>query len=133
MAFSAGTSAQQSEINVTPLIDVLLVLLIIFMMIVPVTPRGLESEVPRPSKDTQPALGPVSMRLLGDGMGKSLRYEVDGKAVDRSLLGEALLSSLRVRSVRSVYVAASPDVSYQFVAEAAGAATVGLGRLVPAS
>lgn len=139
MAFSTGTSGQQSEINVTPLIDVLLVLLIIFMVIVPVTPRGLESEVPQKSNADQPMAGPVSVRLLDDGAGNSLRYEVDGRAVDRSGLDEALLATLRVRSDRSVYVAASPSVSYQFVAEAVGAAkaagamTVGLGRLLPAS
>ena len=47
MAFSTtGTSGGEglsSEINVTPLIDVLLVMLIIFMVIVPVVPRGLNS------------------------------------------------------------------------------------------
>jgi biopolymer transport protein ExbD len=139
MAFSTGTAGQQSEINVTPLIDVLLVLLIIFMVIVPVTPRGLESEVPQKSKADQPTVGPVSVRLLDEGAGKSLRYEIDGRAVDRIGLDEALLASVRVRPVRSVYVAASSSVSYQFVAEAVGAAkaagatTVGLGRLVPAS
>jgi biopolymer transport protein ExbD len=139
MAFSMGASAQQPEINVTPLIDVLLVLLIIFMVIVPVTPRGLESAVPQQSKAALPMPGPVSVRLLGDGTAESLRYEVDGRPIDRSGLEEALLASLRVRPVRSVYVAASPGISYRLVVEAVGAAktagatTVGLGRLVPQS
>ena len=43
-----NTGGAVSEINVTPLIDVLLVLLIIFMVIVPVTPKGLETLVPLP-------------------------------------------------------------------------------------
>jgi biopolymer transport protein ExbD len=56
MAFSAngpgGNNAGiNSEINVTPLVDVLLVLLIIFMIISPVKPRGLEAEVPQPPKN----------------------------------------------------------------------------------
>ncbi len=51
MAMSMGSSGgSMSEINVTPMIDVLLVLLIIFMVIVPVTPKGLEALVPQPPK-----------------------------------------------------------------------------------
>ena len=46
-----GTGGAVSEINVTPLIDVLLVLLIIFMVIVPVTPKGLDALVPQPPKN----------------------------------------------------------------------------------
>jgi biopolymer transport protein TolR len=56
MSMNSGSGARHiaSEINVTPLIDVLLVLLIIFMVIVPVTPRGLNSLVPQPPKHNQP-------------------------------------------------------------------------------
>src|ERR1700755_2730184 len=53
MAFStngtSGGNGLSSEINMTPLIDVLLVMLIIFMVIVPVMPRGLNSELPSPA------------------------------------------------------------------------------------
>ena len=49
MAMSMGDSGgKMSEINVTPMIDILLVLLIIFMVIVPVTQKGLETLVPQP-------------------------------------------------------------------------------------
>ena len=41
------------DINVTPMIDILLVLLIIFMVIVPVTPKGLDALVPQPPKNPQ--------------------------------------------------------------------------------
>lgn len=138
MAFSVSSSAQQSEINVTPLIDVLLVLLIIFMVIVPVTPSGLESSVPKLSKAAEPVPGPVSLRVLGGDAGVAvgkIRYEVEGRVVDRAQLSQALSASLRIRGERTVYVSASPQVSYREVAvavgtaKAAGATTVGLGRL----
>jgi biopolymer transport protein ExbD len=47
MANGVGTGRAVSEINVTPLIDVLLVLLIVFMVIVPVTPKGLDALIPQ--------------------------------------------------------------------------------------
>src|ERR1700761_4227808 len=125
MGFSISNSTQQSEINVTPLIDVLLVLLIIFMVIVPVTPRGLESRVPQESKASAPVVGPVSLRVLAGDTARpdpKVSYEVDGRVVDRAQLQDALLASLRVRAERSVYVSASPELSYREVVAAVGAA-----------
>jgi biopolymer transport protein TolR len=136
MAFSVSTSTQQSEINVTPLIDVLLVLLIIFMVIVPVMPRGLESRVPDQSKAAEHMQALVSLRVLGDETaGRAVSYEVDSRMVERSELSTALSARLSLNAQRAVYVSASPAVSYREVAtavaaaKAAGAATVALGRL----
>jgi biopolymer transport protein ExbD len=135
MAFSVSSSVQQSEINVTPLIDVLLVLLIIFMVIVPVSPRGLESQVPRQSPGVAVrSADPVALRVLGGSDGDKVTYEVDGRVVAPAQLTAVLVQKLSMRAERGVYVTAAGGVSYRevahavSVAKAAGATAVALGR-----
>src|SRR5580698_9577665 len=114
MAFSTnGSSAGfglSSEINVTPLIDVLLVMLIIFMVIVPIMPHGLGASLP--SADRGGAFdkntdGPVLVQI--ERRSSSVRYVIDGALVERAEIGSRLVSELSQRSARRMLLKADAD------------------------
>jgi biopolymer transport protein ExbD len=141
MAFSTtGTSMGEglsSEINVTPLIDVLLVMLIIFMVIVPVMPRGLKSALPSPAT---PGIAEAADRpvLVQVEQGQTaVRYLVDGVSMERTEVAPRLLSLLSKRSVRQVLLKGDAKLDFGVVAgvidagKAAGAESIGL--LTPGS
>jgi biopolymer transport protein TolR len=141
MAFSTtGTSRGDGlscEINVTPLIDVLLVMLIIFMVIVPVMPRGLHSALPSPAVpgSAEAADRPILIEVEQGQM--AVRYLVDGVGMERAEVGPRLLKLLARRSVRQVLLRADAKLDFGVVAgvidagKAAGAESVGL--LTPGS
>ena len=118
----------RADINVTPLIDVLLVLLVIFMLVAPVAPRALEASLPRQ------AAGPVDPRP------QSLVLEVreDDFALNTvpvftlGDLDRRLRTAFGTRGDRTLFVKASGDVAYERivaaidVAQGAGASRIGL-------
>lgn len=71
MAFSSNTSGAMADINVTPLVDVMLVLLIIFMVTAPMASYQIQIDLPQPSKNMeQPKDPPKPIRLRIDGNGQ---------------------------------------------------------------
>jgi biopolymer transport protein TolR len=62
-----GSSDLQSEINITPLVDVVLVLLIIFMVVVPLLLKGYDVDIPRATTEARPAEGDSSQIVLTIG------------------------------------------------------------------
>src|SRR5260370_10934390 len=98
MAFStngtSGGASLSSEINVTPLIDVLLVLLIIFMVIVPVMPRGLNSVLPSPANSGVAEVAEHPILVEVEQNQTAVRYMVDGVGVERAEVAPRLLELL---------------------------------------
>jgi biopolymer transport protein TolR len=123
MAMSGGTQGGAlSEINVTPLIDVLLVLIIIFMVIQPTTPKGLESLVPQPPKQNSPPPPEndrtIVVQVLANG--SSVNYKINDQSFPKDEISPELTKIFATRVEKVMFVKGDRDLDFGAVAEAIG-------------
>lgn len=120
-----------SEINVTPLVDVMLVLLIIFMVTAPMMQQGLEIELP----ETAASGVSTSEEPFVLVINKSKRITVGGQNIPIGDLQKRLQAIFEKRPNKQIYIQADKAVDYGFVAEtmaevrAAGITNIGLVTL----
>ncbi len=116
MAMQIGSgNGPKSDINMTPMIDVLLVLIIIFMVITPLTPKGLEALVPQPPPPNQPPQ--PDDRTIVVTINKDHSMLVNTEPIDEAALGKRLEDIFKTRAERIMFVKGDPDIEYKWVAE----------------
>src|SRR6266545_1459543 len=112
-----GSSGPKADINMTPMIDVLLVLIIIFMVITPLTPKGLEALVPQPSPPNQQQKE-SDQRTVVIVINRDRSMMINQEPTDEQKLGPRLEEIFKTRAERVIFVKGDPDLDFQYVAKA---------------
>jgi len=117
-----GGSGPVSDMNVTPMIDVLLVLIIIFMVIQPTTPKGLDALVPQPPKQNTPPPPDndrtIVVQVIAGGAAPT--YKINDQAFAKNDIQSELTRIFSTRQEKVMFVRGDRDLNFSSVAEVIG-------------
>jgi biopolymer transport protein ExbD len=114
MSVGGGGSDYKSDINITPLVDVVLVLLIIFMVVTPILQMGYEAQVPPKVESAVPPPNSDQVIVRLDLNGSTW---INKQSIPRTEFGTRLQDVLRGRQTKMVFFAADGELPYDQVAD----------------
>jgi biopolymer transport protein TolR len=123
MSFSmAGGGPSRPQINVTPLIDVLLTLIIVFMLVVSQQKKdekGLDAQIPQPKTPASDAIQPstIVLQVVWTADGQAPTLKINQEAIRREDLEERLEEIFLKRAEKVAFVRGDDDVDFEYVAD----------------